>query len=241
MIAGYRLETLIESVGGSEFYLARQKASGQPCLIRILTVEEKKAAGFLKEAETAAAFFHPNVAGIYDLGTLSTGENYIVTESAEGHPLRELLKDVGVPTLLTAVQVVRQTAEALYALHLNGLTHRALNPANIILTSDADQRLHVKVQNIDFGAVGEASLISNKFLNESGLYSLRYFAPEQCSGESSVPKTDLYSLGIIFYEMLAGTPPFEGSTAPALIHEHKNQQAPEIKIDNLVVGQLAAN
>ena len=238
MIAGYRLETLVESVGSSEFYLARQEASGQQCLIRILTVDEKKAAGFLKEAETAAAFFHPNVAGIYDLGTLSTGENYIITEAAEGHRLRELLREVGVPTLLTAVLVARQTAEALYALHLNGLTHRALNPANIILTSDADQRPHVKIQNIDFGGVGEASLISNKFLNESGLYSLRYFAPEQCSGEASVPKTDLYSLGIIFYEMLAGVPPFEGRTAPALIHEHKNQQPPEIKIDNFDLRML---
>src|SRR5262249_632105 len=135
-------------------------------------------------------------------------------------------------------QIVRQTAEALYALHLNGLVHRALNPANIILTSEPGSPLVVKLQNIDFGGLAQESIASHKILDPSGLYALRYFAPDQCAAEKTVPKTDIYALGIIFYELLAGTPPFEARTAAALVHAHRNQQPPELQIGNFELRML---
>src|SRR5262249_12287245 len=126
MIAGYRFEVQTEAAGSSEVYGAREKASGQPCNVRIVTGDDKVLGPFADEANTAAGFFHPNVVNIYELGNLASGEPYIVSEAPEGQSLQQLLETVGAPSLLTAVLIARQTAEALYALHLNGLVHRAL-------------------------------------------------------------------------------------------------------------------
>lgn len=241
MIAGYRLEVLLESGGRSETYRARHTNSGQSCFIKILADDEKNCEQFLHEAKIAAALFHPNVADVYETGALKSGEPYVVTEEADGQTLRDLLNNVGVPSLLTAIQVARQTAEALHAVHLKGLTHRAVNPANIVLTTDAEHRLMVKIQNFDFGGVNEQSIVSNKFLIESALDSLKYFAPEQFDGETAGARTDVYGLGIVFYEMLAGAPPFDAATAAGLIEKHRNQPPPDIKISNFELRMLLSH
>ena len=236
MIAGYRLEVLLESGGRSETYRARHIRSGQSCFIKILAADESLQ--FLLEAKIAAQLFHPNVADVYETGTLKTGEPYVVSEMAGGQTLRDLLDNVGVPSLMTTIQVARQTAEALHAVHLKGLTHRAVNPENITLTTDAEHRLLVKIHNFDFGGVNERSIVSNKFLMESALDSIKYFAPEQIDGGSVGPRTDVYGLGVVFYEMLAGVPPFDASTAAALVEKQRNHVPPEIKISNFELRML---
>ena len=238
MVAGYSLDLLHEFTGSSETYRATQKISGQSCLIKILSTDGTEARKFLDEAKIATAFFHPNVADTYETGISNIGDPFVVMEDVDGQTLREHLLSVGVPPLLTAVQIARQTAEALYAIHLNGLTHRAIDPGNIILAKDIDGRLQVKIQNFDFGGVGERFIASNRFLGEADLYALRYFAPEQCAGQTASPQTDVYSLGVVFYEMLAGVPPFEGQTAAALIDQHRNRPVPEIRIDNFDLRML---
>jgi serine/threonine protein kinase len=238
MVPGYRLDLLLESGVKGEVYRAREISSGQSCLIRILAPNEKYSREFLNEANLAAALFHPSVVYIYEAGILESGDLFVVAEDAGGHTLRELLNGSGVPSLLTAIEIARQAAEAVHALHLNGLVHRALNPANIILTTDAEGRLLVKLQNPDLGGAVNHSVISNKFLIDSALDSIRYFAPEQCSGNTAGAQTDVYSLGIVLFELLAGMPPFDAPNAAGVIEKHRSQPPPELKIDNFDLRML---
>lgn len=241
MIAGYRLDHLLESGIKGDIYRARQMASGQPCSIRILIPDPQNRQQFLDEAKLASALFHPNVVDVYEAGSLENGEVFVVAEEPDGESLRELLNKVGVPHLLTSIQVVRQAAEALHAIHLKGLTHRGITPENIILTTDAEHRLLVRIKDLDLGGVIERSIVSNKFSIGSAIESLKYFAPEQCSGEAVGIKADVYGLGIVFYEMLAGAPPFEAEKASELMEKHKNQRPPDIRINNFELRMLISH
>ncbi len=241
MIADYRLDFLLESGVRGETYRARQIESGRSCLIKILSAPEINNEQFLRDASVAAPFFHPNVVDVFEAGTLESGEFYIVAEDADGKPLRGFLDSVGVPELLTSIEVVRQTAEALHALHREGLVHHAINPENILLTTDAEDRLLVRIKDLDFGGVVGRSIVSNKFLIDSALDSLRYFAPEQCSGGEVTAQTDVYSLGVVFYEMLAGTPPFDATKAAVLIEKHKSERPPDVKVNNFELRMLVTH
>src|SRR5687768_5703314 len=167
MVAGYRLEYLLESGVRGETYRARQTQCGRSCLIRILSVNNSNSDQFWNEARIASAFFNPSVIDVYDLGSLQSGELFIVGEDAGGKDLRGFLDNVGVPDLLTSIEIIRQSAEALDALHREGLVHRTVNPENIILTTDTNGRLLVRIQNPDFGGVVQTSIVSNKFLIDS--------------------------------------------------------------------------
>lgn len=241
MIAGYRLETLLESTAKSATYLARQTESGQRCKIKIVHAKASGGDALLSEANLAAGVFHENVADIYEAGSLESGEVFVVGADAECQTLRERL-DSGSPLdLLTSILIVRQAAEALHALHLQGVLHRAVRSENILLASDEGSGLLAKVQNPDFGGLSQHAVISNKFLIDSALDSLRYFAPEQCSGEEVSAQTDVYALGIVFYEMLAGRVPFDAPTAAELIAKHKTQPPPDIKINNFDLRMLVTH
>ncbi|HKP68467.1 MAG TPA: protein kinase [Pyrinomonadaceae bacterium] len=238
LVEGYSLDMLVESGLRGEVFKAHQIATNASCIIRLITTSEKERERIVREAKVAGAIFHPNVADVFDAGTVETGQVYVVSEYPEGQTLRELLNKVHVPEILTAIQILSQTAEALHTLHQNGITHNAVRPENIVLTSDPDNQLLVRVQNIDHGGVAFRSVVSNKFLIDSALDSLRYFAPEQCTGESAGPQTDVYSLGIVFYEMLSGSPPFDASTATALIHKQRNERPPDVRIANFQLRML---
>ena len=146
MIAGYRLDTLLESGVRGETYRAVQTECGRSCLIRVLPADSANRDLFLREARGAAAFFHPNVVDIYEAEELETGEVFVVAEDPDGKDLRGFLNTVGVPELLNTVEVVRQTAEALDALHSKGLVHGAIKPENIILATNREGGLRIRVQ-----------------------------------------------------------------------------------------------
>jgi serine/threonine protein kinase len=238
MIAGYRLEQLLESGLKGDLYRARQIECGQSCHVRIVSSPKKNGHQFLREAKHAAALFHPNLVDVYETGTLDGGRSYVVTEIPAGQTLREYLKNVGVPPLLNTIDIVEQTAEALHAFHLEGLLHRAVRPENIILTADQTGRSLVRIKDLDFGGAIERSIISNKFLIDTALDAIRYFAPEQCTSDKTSVQTDVYSLGIVLYEMLAGSPPFDAAKASGLIEMHRHQQPREIRIENFDLRML---
>jgi len=237
VIAGYRLEILLRTGLKDQTYRARRLDSDQPCLIKLVSTNEEYKQLFLRDAKTATTLFNQSVVDIYEADSLENGDVFVVAEEPAGQTVRELLNNVGVPQLLTTIQVVRQAAEAVHALHLSGLIHRAICPENIILTTDAEHRLLVRIRNPDLGGVIEHSIVSNKFLIDSALDSLRYFAPEQFSGGTTI-KTDVYGLGIILYEMLSGAPPFDSDKASGLIDMHRNQRPPDITIDNFDLRML---
>jgi serine/threonine protein kinase len=241
MVDGYHLDHFLGTTGKNETYRARQLASGQWCLITFFRTDDKNGQEFLLEAKRAASLFSPNVVDVYDAGSLDTDEFFVVTEEPSGQTLRELLNSVGVPQLLTSIHIIRQVAEGLHTLHLSGLTHRAVRPENIVVTADSEQHMLIRVQNIDFAGAVERSIIGNKFLIDSALGTLKYYAPEQCSGEETTVQTDIYSLGIVFYEMLAGVPPFDASKAAGLIAMHKNQPPPDVRISDFELRMLVTH
>src|SRR5437773_2637275 len=120
MIAGYRLEYLLESGARGELYRACHTASGRSCLIKILSADAQHSQQFLRDTGLSAALFHPNIVDVYEAGTADSGELFIVTEDAGGQTLRGFLNAVAVHELLTTIEVVRQAAEALHAIHLKG-------------------------------------------------------------------------------------------------------------------------
>lgn len=239
IVANHRLDFLIEQNQTGETYRATNTVVNQPCLIRIIAGDEQKFnRQFLNEARLAAALIHPNVARLYESGTLEGGEFYVVTEEVDGQTLRNCLSNVGAPTEITALMITRQTAEGLEAIHKAGLKHRGLSPENIILASDAENRLLVKIQNLDFGGLGQKIATSSIYDSEQNLNKLRYFSPEQCAGQTVDERSDIYSLGIVLYEMLAGHPPFDAPAATALKDKQINEPLPPAHISNFEIRAL---
>ncbi|MEO8041919.1 MAG: protein kinase, partial [Acidobacteriota bacterium] len=239
-IPGFYLGSLLFSGPAGDVHRAREVGSGRSCLIRIISTDEDCAREILREAELAARLFHPAIASVYDAGRLDDGRCFIVSEDIEGRTLREILDDVGIPDLLDTIEIVRQTAEALHSLHAAGLMHGALNPRNIVLSGNVERAL-VRLHPHDLGRARQRSIIANRFVIDSELDALRYFAPEQCAGGETSAQSDGYSLGVVFYELLAGAPPFDASTAVGLIHQHKNLPPPEIKIGNFNLRMLVTH
>jgi serine/threonine protein kinase len=241
MIDGYRLDVCLRSETHAELYRAHELSSGSSCLIRILNLADDEREAFLRDAKIASGLFHPNLVDVYQVGTTVNGEVFVGSEDPDGRSLRDFIDGFGTPNLLTSVEIIRQAAEALHTLHLAGVTHRAVNPDNIVMSKDAHGEILVRLQDPDFGGVRQRSVVSNKFAIDGALGSLRYFAPEQCSSEEIDARTDVYGLGVVFYELLAGVPPFDGPSATALIHKQRNQSPPEIRIDNFDLRMLVTH
>jgi serine/threonine protein kinase len=241
LIPGFHLDGLLTSTSSTATYRAREAASGRSCLIKIFNADEAGSERILREAKIAEGLFHPGIAGVYDADRVDDRRTFVASEDIDGRTLREVLDNVGSPDLLTTIEIVRQAAESLHALHLAGLIHGAINPGNIVLSMASAGPPVVRLQHPDFGRTSQRSIISNRFLIDSEIDSLRYFAPEQCSEDGASAQSDIYSLGIVFYEMLSGKPPFDATTAVALIHQQRNQQPPEVKIENFNLRMLVTH
>ena len=237
MVPGYRIERATNSSARIDKYLAKQTETNAECIINIVSLNGRDADGFVNDANAAAAMFHPNIVDIYSSGVMENGDAYYVSEAPRSSSLRELLNE-GIPSLLTTIQIMRETAEAVHAMHSGGLVHGAIRPENIVVADDASLEHRVKVQNPDLGGVVCHSIISNKLTIDSAIDAVRYFAPEQFSLEASTPQTDVYALGTLLFEMLAGEPPFGGENASELIEKIRNEHPPDIKINNFDLRML---
>jgi serine/threonine protein kinase len=164
---------------------------------------------FLNEARAAGGLDHPNILRVFDAGDVD-GDPYIVMEYVPGGAtLRQYGGQGARVPVDEAVRMVSQCALALDYAHRRGVTHRDIKPANILLTPDGDVKL------ADFGIAVRASTTATMTLGAFG--SPRYVSPEQARGESATNRSDLYSLGVVLYELLAGRPPFQSSNLPGLL------------------------
>ncbi|HEX5579414.1 MAG TPA: protein kinase, partial [Candidatus Limnocylindria bacterium] len=173
------------------------------------------AARFKQEARAAGSLQHPNIVSVYDYGTESDGTQFIVMQLVEGDDLAGILRERTRLETDDAVRVAIGVASALEAAHRRGLVHRDVKPGNILITDDGD----VKVT--DFGiarAVAEASMT----VTGTTLGSVHYFSPEQARGDEVTGASDVYSLGIVLYEMLTGRRPFEGDSAAGVALKRLN-------------------
>lgn len=175
---------------------------------------------FRREARAVASLSHEYIADVYDTGS-DGREHYIVNEFVEGEDLRRYLQNRGSLSPIEAASIAAKVARALGAAHEKGIVHRDVKPHNILLTRDG-----VKVT--DFGI---AKAISAPSDTDTGLIvgSVHYFSPEQARGEQVGPRADLYSLGIVLFEMLTGRRPFEGEHPVAVAHQQIYQAPPSLR------------
>jgi serine/threonine protein kinase/tetratricopeptide (TPR) repeat protein len=165
---------------------------------------------FIQEARTASALDHPNICNIYEIGETEDGRMYIAMAYYEGESLREKIKRGPLETN-EAVDLAIQTASGMAKAHGKGIVHRDIKPANILVTQDALAKV------VDFGL---AKLAGQVKLTREGttVGTVAYMSPEQAKGEAVDQRTDVWSLGVVLYEMLAGVLPFKGDREQALIH-----------------------
>jgi len=212
----YRLEERVGHGGMAEVYRATDLLLERAVAVKILhpqfASDEEFVQRFRREAQAAASLSHPNVVNIFDVGE-DAGTYYIVMEYVRGRTLRALLQERGPLPVHEALDVAAQVAGALAAAHSQGLVHRDVKPANILISTSG------QVKVTDFGIARAASESS---LTQTGtvLGSVGYVSPEQARGEEVTGLSDLYSLGATLYEMLTGQAPFRGESTAAVILKH---------------------
>ncbi len=238
-IGPYRIVDLLGSGGMGQVYLAEDPRLGRNVALKLLpdgfSHDVKSMRRFRQEARAASALNHPNIITIHEFGEID-GRQYIVSEFVEGHTLRQVMAKRAV-SLVEALDVAVAVATALVAAHRAGIVHRDIKPENIMLRPDG----YVKV--LDFGL---AKLISSKpaFERTEGsntdpglvMGTITYMSPEQLRGLEVDARTDIWSLGVVFYEMVAGAAPFEGRTTSDLIVSILEREPPTLFLDSSTVS-----
>jgi len=219
LVKRYRIIGLLGRGGMGEVYRADDLKLGQPVALKFLPRGLEKDEGrlqrFLNEVRMALKVSHPNVCRVHDIGEFE-GQNFISMEYVDGEDLASLLRRIGRLPKNKAIQAARQLCAGLAAAHDQGVLHRDLKPANVMI----DGRGQVKIA--DFGLAGLDDSIEGA---EARAGTPAYMAPEQWAGQEVTVKSDLYSLGMLLYELFTGEQPFKGAT-PAEVVQAQEQSSP---------------
>jgi eukaryotic-like serine/threonine-protein kinase len=223
----YVVERLLGRGGMAQVYLTHDKVLDRHVALKILreqyAEDEEFIQRFWREARSAASLSHSNIVSIYDQGRSEDGEYYIAMEYVPGGTLKERMRREGVFTPDAAVRVALQITDALSEAHEKGVIHRDIKPQNVLLSHKGD----VKVT--DFG-IARAAASASSVATATGavLGTAAYMSPEQARGEPVGPQSDLYSLGVVLYEMLTGTVPYEAESpiAQAMMHISEPPRSP---------------
>ncbi|WP_017590236.1 serine/threonine-protein kinase [Nocardiopsis ganjiahuensis] len=239
----YRLEEQIGSGGMGTVWRATDTLLNRSVAVKLLhpaqMAEPTARERFRTEGRITAGLSHPGIAQVYDYGE-EEGRAYLIMELVVSEPLSQVLREQGRLSADRTLDFVCQAAKALAAAHARGVVHRDIKPGNLLVTEDGQLKL------TDFGiARGDTSVT----LTQTGMVmgTAQYISPEQASGRPASGASDLYALGVVAYECLAGTPPFTGDSPVALALAHTRDDPPELpehvpaEIDNLVFSLLQKN
>ncbi len=236
----YELHRRLGRGGMAEVYLARDQMLDRPVAVKVLFPALATDAGFVerfrREAQSAANLQHPNVVSVFDWGE-ANGTYFIVMEYVEGHTLAEMLRDEGRLHPDRAAEITADIAAALGFAHRNGVVHRDVKPGNVLVTPDG------QVKVADFGIARAISDTSDQNLTKTGsvMGTATYFSPEQARGAPVDPRSDIYSLGCVLYEMTTGHAPFSGDSAVAIAYKHVQENpVPPRQIDPALPETLEA-
>ena len=224
----YLVEEHLGAGGMGAVYRARHLSMDRPVAIKFLQqrlVEDEAArVRFHTEARAAVKLSHPNAISVTDFGQTAEGVVYIVMELLEGRTLREIVSREAPLETARAISIMLQASDAVAAAHDAGIIHRDLKPSNILITQSADQPAAVKV--LDFGIATFSADDDEDATALAQTHTIigtpRYMSPEQHNGNDLTPAADVYSLGVILYEMLTGMVPFSGSTPAEIAQKHAN-------------------
>jgi serine/threonine protein kinase len=222
----YVIERKLGEGGMAIVYLARDVKLGRKVALKVLRPELTHSLGaerFLREIVITAPLVHPNIVSIHDSGEAS-GSLFYVMPYVEGATLRQrLAREIGLP-LPEVLSIARQVASALDHAHAHGVVHRDIKPDNVLLLGD-----HAFV--VDFGLARALTTAANRPLTKSGIVvgTPPYMSPEQCTPGAKVDaRSDVYSLGCVVFEMIAGRPPFHGPTPDVTMAQHRTREPPSL-------------
>src|SRR5215471_7064583 len=217
----YRIVRKLGTGGMANVYLAEDEVLGRRVAIKILddrhAGDDQFIERFRREAKNAAGLSHPNIVSIYDRGE-AEGTYYIAMEYLDGRSLKELILTRGPAPVSVAVDYARQMLSALRFAHRNGIVHRDIKPHNVLVDAEG----HLKVTDFGIARAGTSQM------TEEGSFigTAQYLSPEQARGTQVDQRSDLYSLGIVLYELLTGNVPFGGDTPVEIAMKHL-QATPE--------------
>jgi serine/threonine-protein kinase len=230
VFAGYRVESLLGRGGMSVVYLAEHVRLGRKVALKVLASplagDEHYRERFIRESQRAADLDHPNVIPIYDAGEIEGGDAdgllYIAMRYVDGSDLRALLKREGQLSVGRTIFMLEQVAAALDAAHDKALIHRDVKPSNVLVAEPSE---HVYLT--DFGVAKQTTAPD---LTRTGMFigTVEYAAPEQIEGLALDGRTDVYALGCVLYECLAGRPPFDREAEVAVMHAHLATPPPKL-------------
>jgi hypothetical protein len=215
----YEVQSTLGRGGMAQVYRANDRVLGRPVAVKILSRkfsgDEKFVTRFRREAQASAGLNHPHVVSVFDTGS-HQDLHYIVMEYVEGETLGALMAREGPLPPARAVQIAADVAEALESAHRQDLVHRDVKPGNVM--TDPEGRVKV----VDFGIARAAA---DDTLTQTGLVlgTAAYLSPEQARGDRADARSDIYSLGCVLYEMLAGRPPFTADSSVAMAYKHVNE------------------
>ncbi|MGI9124450.1 MAG: protein kinase domain-containing protein [Mycobacterium sp.] len=218
----YRVEAAIATGGMSTVYRGLDVRLDRPVALKVMDAryagDQQFLARFQREARAIARLKHPGIVAIYDQGN-DARHPFLVMELVEGGTLRELLRERGPMPPHAVAAVLRPILGGLGVAHRDGLVHRDIKPENVLISDDGEVKL------VDFGlvrAIAEAGITSTSVI----LGTAGYLSPEQVLGEPAGPRSDVYSAGILAFELLTGTTPFNGDTALAVANQRLDRDVP---------------
>lgn len=233
----YEIIKSIGEGGMANVYLGHDNILDRNVAIKILrgdlANDEKFVRRFQREALSASSLAHPNIVEMYDVGE-DDGTYYIVMEYVEGKTLKQLLKKRGTLTLSEAIDIMSQLTDGMAHAHDSYIIHRDLKPQNIMIKDDG------QIKITDFG-IAMALNSTQLTQTNSVMGSVHYLPPEQASGKGCTIKSDIYSMGIIFYELLSGSLPFRGDNAVEIALKHMREPLPSLREDNPSIPQSIEN
>ncbi len=225
-IGGCTIKGRIAAGGMGTVYRARKESLEKTVAVKVLhpqsMTESDQVQRFMREAKVAASIDHPAVVEVYDVGQ-DHGLYYMVMEYLEGSDLRSQVMETGPLPPRKALRIARQVAEALAHAHDQGLIHRDVKPANLLMTATGDVKL------VDFGLARLAGQEHEVTVTGQIIGTPAFMSPEQCRGDPLDGRSDLYSLGATIYFLLSGAVPFSAKTPTALIHQVINDPPPPLK------------
>jgi serine/threonine protein kinase len=232
LLGQFRIEAKIGSGGMGVVYRAHQRNVERKVAIKVLhedlTRDPDAVRRFQREAQVAASIDHANVVRVLLYGELPDGSGYIAMEFLEGTPLVDVMLAERPLGLGRAIHITTQVCAGVGEAHARGIVHRDIKPENVMLTPRGADPDFVKV--LDFG-VARVLTGDGSGVTQTGLVfgTARYISPEGASGEATDARSDVYSIGVMLFQMLAGEPPFDGPTPVAVMMQHLQEPAPDVR------------